>query len=261
MKNLQAIVFDIDGTLKQHSVPTIRQEYIEMLESLKDKYTLIVATGRPLAAIPQQLLRLFDYYVVSNGSAIFDYNMDKIHELEIDQNTNKIMLDHLNTNKINYGFKNAINCYYYYKYAQLPEYITNEKTITTTSLIPPNDEKILSYFIDLANKDYLYLSENCINLNFDHSGFEEDGIVHYEIYNKSAGKLNAAKYLCNKLNIELEDVMAFGDSENDLELIKHCGCGIAMDGARENVKQVADYICDEKYDFKIDNFVKEMELL
>jgi len=42
-------------------------------------------------------------------------------------------------------------------------------------------------------------------------------------------------------NSTLNDVIAFGDNHNDVEMLKHVGCGVAVGNAREEVKNIADY--------------------
>jgi hydroxymethylpyrimidine pyrophosphatase-like HAD family hydrolase len=39
-----------------------------------------------------------------------------------------------------------------------------------------------------------------------------------------------------------EEIMAIGDSLNDIEMIQYAGIGVAMGNARPEVKKVADYI-------------------
>lgn len=46
--------------------------------------------------------------------------------------------------------------------------------------------------------------------------------------------------LCEKLGVALEDVVAFGDGDNDIEMIRTVGLGIAMKNARHTLKEVAD---------------------
>lgn len=41
-----------------------------------------------------------------------------------------------------------------------------------------------------------------------------------------------------------EDVVAFGDSMNDMEMIEYAGLGIAMGNAIEPLKRVADFVTD-----------------
>ena len=40
----------------------------------------------------------------------------------------------------------------------------------------------------------------------------------------------------------MENVMAFGDAENDIEMIKEAGIGVAMGNAMDSVKKVADVV-------------------
>ena len=60
-------------------------------------------------------------------------------------------------------------------------------------------------------------------------------------------KGNALKFLCQKLNLTSENIMAIGDEENDLSMIKYAGIGVAMGNAVTLVKDNAQIItkdCD-----------------
>ena len=63
-----------------------------------------------------------------------------------------------------------------------------------------------------------------------------------ELCTSEVGKLQATQYLCNKKNIPLSSVMFFGDSGNDVDLLRECGCGIAMKNGMKDTKKVAKYI-------------------
>lgn len=56
---------------------------------------------------------------------------------------------------------------------------------------------------------------------------------------KATGLLDVAK----KCGIHMEEVMAFGDGENDLEMLDEVGVGIAMDNAMDIVKEHAKEVC------------------
>ena len=53
------------------------------------------------------------------------------------------------------------------------------------------------------------------------------------------------KALCERRGISVDDVVAFGDGENDIEFIQFAGVGIAMKNGRDAVKRVADRITDK----------------
>jgi hydroxymethylpyrimidine pyrophosphatase-like HAD family hydrolase len=57
---------------------------------------------------------------------------------------------------------------------------------------------------------------------------------------KSVSKLSAIQLLL-KDDETIKDVIAFGDNYNDVEMLKHVGCGVAVANAREEVKAISDY--------------------
>jgi Cof subfamily protein (haloacid dehalogenase superfamily) len=63
-----------------------------------------------------------------------------------------------------------------------------------------------------------------------------------EIANKEATKGNAIKFLANKYGIKIEEVMAIGDQNNDIEMVETAGVGVAMGNGTEEIKKAADYI-------------------
>src|SRR5699024_2429911 len=40
----------------------------------------------------------------------------------------------------------------------------------------------------------------------------------------------------------MEDTLAFGDAENDMQMVEKCGIGVAMGNAENDLKEVADYV-------------------
>ena len=63
-----------------------------------------------------------------------------------------------------------------------------------------------------------------------------------EIANKEATKGNAIKFLANKYGIKIEEVMAIGDQNNDIEMVETAGIGVAMGNGTAEIKKAADYI-------------------
>ena len=77
------------------------------------------------------------------------------------------------------------------------------------------------------------------------------------IMNKGATKLKAVQALTQHYSYELHEVAAFGDDYNDLGMIKECGIGVAMDNALDEVKAVADYICDTNDNDGVAQWIEE----
>ena len=67
-----------------------------------------------------------------------------------------------------------------------------------------------------------------------------DGML--EFLPKGASKGAAVKRACEKiLNVKMENVLAIGDAENDLDMLQMAGASVAVANAKENVKKVAMY--------------------
>lgn len=68
-----------------------------------------------------------------------------------------------------------------------------------------------------------------------------------EVMHTHATKAHALAALCKEgtlgEGVELENIICFGDGENDVEMISEVGMGVAMGNACESVKNVAKYIC------------------
>lgn len=65
---------------------------------------------------------------------------------------------------------------------------------------------------------------------------------YLEFMEASVNKAAGIALVTEKLGIGQEEVLAFGDGNNDLPLLRWAGCGIAMANASENVKQVANRV-------------------
>lgn len=64
----------------------------------------------------------------------------------------------------------------------------------------------------------------------------------YAFLPETAGKVRAIRELAKILNISLNEIVAFGDDKNDMEMLKMCGIGVAVDNAISDVKTIADCV-------------------
>lgn len=65
-----------------------------------------------------------------------------------------------------------------------------------------------------------------------------------EVLPVEANKLAGVRWCCAQMGVNLSAVMAFGDGENDIELLKACGFGYAVGNALDSVKRIAYDVCD-----------------
>ena len=70
----------------------------------------------------------------------------------------------------------------------------------------------------------------------------------FECVSSLAGKDKGAEALCKHLNISKDEVMAFGDGQNDLSMIRFAGFGVAVKNACKELLEAADYIAPADVD-------------
>lgn len=63
-----------------------------------------------------------------------------------------------------------------------------------------------------------------------------------EVSGKDVSKKESLKWLLNELHIEREECMAFGDGDNDAEMLSYAGIGVAVENATQLAKNNADFV-------------------
>lgn len=97
---------------------------------------------------------------------------------------------------------------------------------------------------------------------FEREDYEKYTIVRsspnfLEVMPKGVSKASGAYAICRKLGIKKEDVYAFGDSGNDMGMIKEF-VGVAMGNAMEEVKAAADYVTKDCADCGVAYALKDI---
>lgn len=71
-------------------------------------------------------------------------------------------------------------------------------------------------------------------------------------------KASGLKRLVERWNITPEQCLAFGDSGNDIEMLRYCGLSYAMENASQNVKEVAKFTCPSNNDDGVLTILEEI---
>ena len=69
--------------------------------------------------------------------------------------------------------------------------------------------------------------------------------TRFEFVQKGRTKVQAIADLAYKLNIKQDEIVAIGDGENDISMIRYAGLGVAMGNANSKVKAAADFVCED----------------
>lgn len=238
------IAMDFDGTLLTTD-KKITDHTKQVLLKLKQlNYIIVGVTARTLDSVKSVVdINIFDYLILNNGGYIYDIknNIGEYQGIISKQDYTNIteQLKDL-IKRIDYCSKNF---YYYYKdtFGDERPFI---KKINSLSEI---NEKILRMNIHISNNNKVIYCLNLINNNYKNLKCfimqDSDDIDTWLAVNpKNIDKGITLKKLGDKLKIDTNEMIFFGDSSNDLEAIKLVGCGVAMSNAIDIVKSNAKYI-------------------
>ena len=68
-----------------------------------------------------------------------------------------------------------------------------------------------------------------------------------DVIPKGSGKIEGIKAILNECGLTFDQVVSFGDSENDVDMLRLSGISVAMGNAMEVCKKAADYVTDDMY--------------
>lgn len=81
--------------------------------------------------------------------------------------------------------------------------------------------------------------------NFDIEVYDTQFALH--LTDPQINKGSSLKLICQELGITSQDIMAVGDSENDIDFLKVAGFKVAVQNADQQLKEIADYVTDNSY--------------
>lgn len=246
MEHIQLFVFDIDGTLiphKSNEVSEVTRGAIRQLK-LAGKEVLI-ATGRAFYFIPQAVKDAVapDFYVCINGQCLLDKNGNILHRYDLDKEEVIALTQWCIEQKIAVGLKmsNAVDVYYNFDefvttYVKGLDYrkilrdctdkdVSDINEVAMGMFLIGDDEKILS-----IKNDYKTLS---ITRSYAHA---------FDVFAKGDGKSRAIGHVLEHLNIGWDQVMVFGDGENDIDMIQKAQIGVVMGNAHIEVQSHGDFV-------------------
>lgn len=232
-------LFDIDGTLFDNANNEVPPSTINALEELKFSAHLGIATGRAQFMLYSidKIIHLFDDFVFINGQYIVSENK-VVYENTLDFEKIEKLFTELESRGIAYGFMGSHD-----------EAISkiDEKVIKSFGKLglnlPPVDKEYYKH--NNVYQSWVFCDETVaeeMKEKYPEFQFIRWMDVGYDILPKSSSKGLGMKKLAEYLGIPLEDVVVFGDGDNDFEMIRDAGLGIAMGNATDKVKSVAKYI-------------------
>ncbi len=250
------ICLDMDGTLLTTD-KRISEKNKEYLRKIKDKGVIIaVCTGRLLisAKFFANLIGEKVDVIASNGAMVIDKDQNEIYESHLGYENGMFALEIMEKNNINPHFYSIDTIYtekmvnsaiFYQKYN---EFAGDERFKVKFHMVKNwketlkvNENKIMKTVgmnedIELIRKIRSELSENPnIEVVYSHE-------KNFEVMKKGVSKGNSIGILAAHYGISRDEIVAFGDSNNDVSMLKYAGLSVAMGNGTEEIKKHADFI-------------------
>jgi Cof subfamily protein (haloacid dehalogenase superfamily) len=252
------IFFDVDGTLINYGNGCIERSTKNALQILRNKgIRLVAATGRPLSMCHGLQELGIDTFITANGA--YTRHGDRIiHTIPIaqeivqsvkafaDDNNNSLSFftDQLSMNNVRHpatlmAMKETLS---------LDEYPP-----TTTNILSEEVYLMCLYANEQEGKKYI--------TQFPHLKFERWHPSIMNVLQDDVSKSIAVEAVLKYFNLLPKEAIAFGDGDNDIDMLKQVGYGIAMGNGSVALKNIADYITMKSDEGGIDYALRKLQLI
>lgn len=239
------IALDVDGTLlnSAHAIlPSTKQALTRLAD---DGHHILLATARPpksVANIVKQLGIPEAMFIALNGATVVRQNKI-IYELAMDRDSIRLIVEEARRRRLHANLMSHWDWFVedYSTWCQQEAAIVEFEPEIVSDLTHPDvplAQKVLimgeasgiSSFQTWAMGRGLPLSISLSKPNY------------CELVGQGVSKAHALKEVAAMLDIKSDDIIAFGDGENDMELVGMAGVGVAMGNSMAKVLEVADFV-------------------
>lgn len=251
------ICFDLDGTLLTSDKSLSERTKEALLHAVEMGIHIVPATGRPASGLPEQLMKIpgIRYVITSNGARVLDCKEDALlfsDNLPVEK-ARKVLdifeeydtLREIYYDGIGYADQDRLeNVHIYMKDPAVASYICKSRRPVKSTREKFEEEnrgldKIQAVFASMEERQDAW---DRIRQSVDNVTMASALLCNIEVNDGCVNKGAALLKLAQILGIKREEVMAFGDGDNDTRMLEAAGIGVAMGNAVEEVKLVADII-------------------
>lgn len=238
---IKAIFFDVDGTLVSHTINDIPAGTLQALEQLREKGILIfIATGRHISELEKMPLHHvpFDGYVTQTGQICYDGDFHPIYEEPLSRKDTGILVQTFREKKVPIALIGTTT--YYINY--LDETVKDVLDSINTPYPDVRDYQgedlfgasIFPYGKEEESKELFDKLKGCKESSWHDRASD--------IILKEGGKVRGIEKVMEYFGLDRTEIMAFGDEDNDVEMIGFAGIGVAMGNGTGEAKEAADYV-------------------
>lgn len=243
MKKFKVVISDLDGTLLTDD-KKIKEPSLNTINDLRNKgITFAIATGRAFCmtkSFCDQIGGEIPLILFNGGKIMFSQSQKIIKECFLKTEASRKIIDLINKEKGTFIFWQNEQVYISEDNERSREYLHFNKQPQKIYKEGSSIENISKFIwlddVELEKKHHKMLNKiKGLNVFTSAPRF-------LEIVPKDVNKGKALKYLAKILNVSIKEVVALGDGDNDVSMIKVAGYGATHYKASKNAIKVADYV-------------------
>lgn len=254
--------FDIDGTLIDEERDIVPESAKRALRQAKENgHLLFICSGRCKAIIPEEVIGLgFDGMVAGCGTYI-EYEGEEIFHHKLPEGLQKAIIEDLQRFHID-GVLEGKDCSAFrhdYWMPVVKNIFTENGSFTAKTQCFWEEEfsfdKMALWYDDSSDmegfrKKYADLFE-----------FIERDPTFYEVVPNHISKASGMLFICERLGIDRERIVAFGDSANDVSMLQCAHTSVAMGGGNPILFDMVDYVTSPVMEDGIEKALRYLKLI
>lgn len=270
-QDIKVIAMDLDGTALNHQKQLTERTRAAIQNAAKSGIQIVVATGRTFSSLAPEVLAMPEITcaITSNGAVVnripdgavllHNYpNPETVSEI-----AGMIQGEKIDT-EVCTGGQAYIGQSYYDRVLEGKTNRDVQYVKTTRHPVPDIYQFLLEHRVAIEN----------INLNFKtleekqqwQQRFQKlpgvtptsSFLFNVELGGATTSKAHALQELLDEWQMTSQQVMAFGDSENDLGMIQLAGIGVAMANGMEEVRQAADILAESNEEDGVAKIIEQL---
>lgn len=253
---IQLLAIDLDGTTLRNDASLSPNVKKALEYAIQQDIFVVPCTGRALGSLSPEVTAIpgITYAVTSNGAAIENLSQgQRVYCNLLDKETSLSILNTLSSQDVMievfiqgkaYTEQRFLNHLTHYGTSEhyIPYVLSTRNSVNDIrSLIEQSPQNIENINLKTADRTLRERLWNQFAL-MQTVSITASSSMNIEVSAVNTGKAQAIAYLCEMLGITMHEVMAIGDSLNDVMLLQQAGCSVAMENGVDEVKQAADFI-------------------